>query len=118
MIDTIRDEQNTLLGFAKITRDISERRRLTTASLDGALRCVNRFTQSGGVFERVEKLITGNDARRFAIFTIDLDKFKEINDLQGHLIGDQLLQRVAGAVLKTLQKEEMVARFGGDEFGR
>ncbi|WP_446910600.1 GGDEF domain-containing protein, partial [Klebsiella pneumoniae] len=61
-------------------------------------------------------LITGNDARRFAIFTIDLDKFKEINDLQGHLIGDQLLQRVAGAVLKTLQKEEMVARFGGDEF--
>ncbi|VEB79572.1 sensory box/GGDEF family protein [Klebsiella quasipneumoniae] len=67
-------------------------------------------------FERVEKLITGNDARRFAVFTIDLDKFKEINDLQGHLIGDQLLQRVAGAVLKTLQKEEMVARFGGDEF--
>lgn len=67
-------------------------------------------------FDRVEKLITGNDARRFAIFTIDLDKFKEINDLQGHLIGDQLLQRVAGAVLKTLQKEEMVARFGGDEF--
>ncbi len=64
----------------------------------------------------MEKLITGNDARRFAIFTIDLDKFKEINDLQGHLIGDQLLQRVAGAVLKTLQKEEMVARFGGDEF--
>ncbi|MBN0818780.1 GGDEF domain-containing protein, partial [Pseudomonas aeruginosa] len=61
-------------------------------------------------------LITGNDARRFSIFTIDLDKFKEINDLQGHLIGDQLLQRVAGAVLKTLQKEEMVARFGGDEF--
>ena len=117
MIDTIRDEQNTLLGFAKITRDISEQKAINDriawmARYDALTGLPNRVE----FFERVEKLITGNDARRFAIFTIDLDKFKEINDLQGHLIGDQLLQRVAGAVLKTLQKEEMVARFGGDEF--
>ncbi|MGR8970786.1 putative bifunctional diguanylate cyclase/phosphodiesterase, partial [Klebsiella pneumoniae] len=114
---TIRDEQNTLLGFAKITRDISEQKAINDriawmARYDALTGLPNRVE----FFERVEKLITGNDARRFAIFTIDLDKFKEINDLQGHLIGDQLLQRVAGAVLKTLQKEEMVARFGGDEF--
>lgn len=51
MIDTIRDEQNTLLGFAKITRDISEQKAINDRiALDGALRCVNRFTQSGGVF--------------------------------------------------------------------
>ncbi|HCT5575675.1 TPA: EAL domain-containing protein [Klebsiella pneumoniae] len=117
MIDTIRDEQNTLLGFAKITRDISEQKAINDriawmARYDALTGLPNRVE----FFERVEKLITGSDARRFAIFTIDLDKFKEINDLQGHLIGDQLLQRVAGAVLKTLQKEEMVARFGGDEF--
>ncbi|MCQ8284614.1 putative bifunctional diguanylate cyclase/phosphodiesterase [Klebsiella pneumoniae] len=117
MIDTIRDEQNTLLGFAKITRDISEQKAINDriawmARYDALTGLPNRVE----FFERVEKLITGNDARRFAIFTIDLDKFKEINDLQGYLIGDQLLQRVAGAVLKTLQKEEMVARFGGDEF--
>ncbi len=115
MIDTIRDEQNTLLGFAKITRDISEQKAINDriawmARYDALTGLPNRVE----FFERVEKLITGNDARRFAIFTIDLDKFKEINDLQGHLIGDQLLQRVAGAVLKTLQKEEMVSRFGGD----
>ncbi|HBY8793136.1 putative bifunctional diguanylate cyclase/phosphodiesterase [Klebsiella pneumoniae] len=117
MIDTIRDEQNTLLGFAKITRDISEQKAINDriawmARYDALTGLPNRVE----FFDRVEKLITGNDARRFAISTIDLDKFKEINDLQGHLIGDQLLQRVAGAVLKTLQKEEMVARFGGDEF--
>lgn len=97
MINAIRDEQHNLLGFAKITRDISEQK-----AINDRIAWMARYT--------------GNDARRFAVFTIDLDKFKEINDLQGHLIGDQLLQRVAGAVLKTLQKEEMVARFGGDEF--
>ncbi|WP_446909984.1 PAS domain S-box protein, partial [Klebsiella pneumoniae] len=82
MIDTIRDEQNTLLGFAKITRDISEQKAINDriawmARYDALTGLPNRVE----FFERVEKLITGNDARRFAIFTIDLDKFKEINDL-------------------------------------
>lgn len=49
MIDTIRDEQNTLLGFAKITRDISEQKAINDRIAWMALRCVNRFTQSGGV---------------------------------------------------------------------
>lgn len=47
---------------------------------------------------------------------LDIDKFKEINDQAGHLIGDMLLQHVSCTVLKTLRKEEMIARFGGDEF--
>ncbi|HCI3132163.1 TPA: EAL domain-containing protein [Klebsiella pneumoniae] len=81
MIDTIRDEQNTLLGFAKITRDISEQKAINDriawmARYDALTGLPNRVE----FFERVEKLITGNDARRFAIFTIDLDKFKEIMD--------------------------------------
>ena len=67
-------------------------------------------------FERVEKLITGNDARRFAIFTIDLDKFKEINDLQGHLIGDQLLQRVAGRCSNASRGGDGRPPSVGDEF--
>ncbi len=78
MIDTIRDEQNTLLGFAKSTRDISEQKAINDRIARMALRCINRFTQSSGVFERVEKLITGNDARRFAIFTIDLTNLKRL----------------------------------------
>ncbi|HBX6019447.1 TPA: phosphodiesterase [Klebsiella pneumoniae] len=69
MIDTIRDEQNTLLGFAKITRDISEQK-----AINDRIAWMARYDA-----------LTG-------------------------------LPRVAGAVLKTLQKEEMVARFGGDEF--
>lgn len=51
----------------------------------------------------------------FAVWFIDLDRFKEINDSFGHSIGDRVLQEVAIRLEKTTEKES-VARFGGDEF--
>jgi hypothetical protein len=50
MIDTIRDEQNTLLGFAKITRDISEQKAINDRIAWMALRCVDRFYPIGWSF--------------------------------------------------------------------
>ncbi len=52
----------------------------------------------------------------FTVFMIDLDKFKIINDLQGHHVGDVVLQEV-GKRLNTLQNETIIfGRMGGDEF--
>ena len=51
-----------------------------------------------------------------ALVLIDLDRFKEVNDLFGHGVGDALLQRVAGTVSALLQPGQMMARLGGDEF--
>lgn len=117
LIDAIRDEQGNLQGYAKITRDISEQKEITDrmawmARYDVLTGLPNR----GEFFAYVERQIVSNDARSFAVFTLDIDKFKEINDQEGHLIGDKLLQHISSDVLKTFQKEEMVARFGGDEF--
>ncbi|MBU0519099.1 GGDEF domain-containing protein [bacterium] len=47
---------------------------------------------------------------------IDLDHFKEINDGQGHLVGDHVLREVAGILESKLRKSDYLARYGGDEF--
>ena len=58
----------------------------------------------------------GRQGQSFAVFCLDLDRFKEVNDLFGHPVGDLLLQRVAQSLQKTLGNKCIAARLGGDEF--
>jgi diguanylate cyclase (GGDEF)-like protein len=55
-------------------------------------------------------------SRPFALWLLDLDRFKEVNDSLGHGIGDELLQSVAQRVRSVIPKDNLVARLGGDEF--
>ena len=57
-----------------------------------------------------------SDHARVALLAIDLDRFKEINDLHGHAAGDLLLTRVAERMRDVLRPGEFIARLGGDEF--
>ncbi|MGA3069526.1 MAG: GGDEF domain-containing protein, partial [Terracidiphilus sp.] len=52
----------------------------------------------------------------FGLIYIDLDKFKQVNDLYGHQIGDLYLQEVALRMKRQLRGVDMLARLGGDEF--
>ena len=54
--------------------------------------------------------------RQFAVFFIDLDRFKIINDTLGHGAGDQLLQEISMRLKQALRSADVVARLGGDEF--
>lgn len=53
---------------------------------------------------------------RLAVFFMDGDRFKEVNDELGHEVGDQVLQGIAGRLRAALRETDVVARLGGDEF--
>src|SRR4029079_8581713 len=57
-----------------------------------------------------------NSGRRLAVLFIDLDRFKEVNDLFGHAAGDRTLQAAATRIAGTLDDNQVLARLSGDEF--
>ena len=65
---------------------------------------------------RIRMATAKPDTARFALFFIDLDRFKSINDGFGHEHGDMLLQVVASRLLRAMRPGDVVARLGGDEF--
>jgi diguanylate cyclase (GGDEF)-like protein len=52
----------------------------------------------------------------FAIFLFDIDLFKSINDVYGHLVGDEVIKHTADTVRRCLRRTDIVARYGGEEF--
>jgi len=61
-------------------------------------------------------LAAAQDARRFAVCFLDLDRFKAVNDRHGHAIGDALLARIAQILRESVRESDTIARLGGDEF--
>lgn len=106
-------------GIVANYRDISERKRFEEqlchlAYHDPLTNVANRTLfqqQLVQTFAAVES--TGNG---IAVFMLDLDSFKQINDTYGHSIGDQLLMAVGQRIRHCVRKDDLVARLGGDEF--
>ena len=105
--------------FTGIIRDITDRKQTETriqrlAHYDSLTELPNRML----FYDRLGQAI--NLARRerqtLALFYLDLDKFKAVNDTLGHSAGDELLKGVAGRIQRQLRESDTVARIGGDEF--
>jgi diguanylate cyclase (GGDEF)-like protein len=115
----VRDDEGRLLEVEGIIIDITERKLAEEkiallARTDGLTGLANRAT----LIERLHQAFAAarRGATPFAMFYLDLDHFKRINDTLGHPVGDLLLQEVARRIKTCVRENDVVARLGGDEF--
>ena len=105
-------------GFVVTFEDTTEQRRTQDqishiAHYDALTDLPNRVL----FYEKLEELLTrGPQTGGFAVFSLDLDRFKSVNDTFGHPVGDKLLQAAAGRMRGCIRDTDIVARLGGDEF--
>jgi len=106
-------------GFRGIGRDVSARRQAEALIRQMAFHDPLTGLANRRLFmDRLELALAGmaRTGQRGVLMFLDLDKFKLLNDLQGHSTGDLLLQQVAQRLKACVRGVDTVARLGGDEF--
>jgi diguanylate cyclase (GGDEF)-like protein len=90
---------------------------LQEANSAGTERVLARTDELTGISNRRNFLTHLNSTKAGYVFLLDIDGFKEVNDLLGHDAGDQLLRQVTSRFSRVLPPNALIARLGGDEFG-
>ncbi len=118
-ITAVRDGTDAISGFVAIASDITERKQLMTylnhmTSHDQLTGLPGRTLLRERIAEAIERAML--HGRKVAVFVIDLDHFKRMNDSLGHRAGDDVLVGMAERMKQSLRRSDTLGRLGGDEF--
>ena len=115
----IHDSHGNYLGFRGFGNDLTDKLRSEAqvsrlAHFDSLTGLANRLQMA----RTLETILNAPDraARACAVFLLDLDRFKQVNDTMGHPAGDSLLTQVASRLEQAVGQQGLVGRLGGDEF--
>ena len=111
--------KNSYTGTYGVARDVTERKIAEdTINFQAYHDLLTKLPNRALLNDRLSLAI--NQAKRenekLAVMFLDLDRFKNINDSLGHMIGDELLQQVSVRLKECIRSADTLARFGGDEF--
>jgi len=118
-ITSIRDEKGVITGLQGVSRNIMERKQMEQkleemathdylTGLPNRVLLADRFCMAAALAQR--------NKDRLAVMSLDLDKFKIVNDTLGHTAGDQVLKIVSARLTDIIRASDTIARVGGDEF--
>ncbi len=118
-IAPIKDSKGNISNFVSTGKDVTkhmilEKKLKKLATIDKLTHVANRSK-----FDEVMKSSLGRAKRygtNLSLILFDIDNFKKINDTYGHLVGDEVLKNIAKIVKKNIRKNDLVARWGGEEF--
>jgi diguanylate cyclase (GGDEF)-like protein/PAS domain S-box-containing protein len=111
------DAERHVVGLYTVTIDvhdltIAQERLKREVQLDELTGALSRRT----LMDRIDVGVAGAKDEPVALFFVDLDGFKPVNDTLGHAVGDRVLKAVAVALQGAVRADDAVGRFGGDEF--
>lgn len=105
----IRHDDEVLAESARLQRHFEQ-----AATVDGLTGLRNRRWLDDAFARQLARTVRTGDAA--SLLMIDIDRFKELNDRFGHLVGDAVLCRVAQVLASHLRPRDLLARYGGEEF--
>lgn len=113
--DSLGAISSYIMIFSDISaRKVNEERFVYLANHDALTGLANRHQLSERLAQAI--LMADRNGQGLALIFLDLDNFKQVNDVLGHACGDKLLINIANCLRKNLRTTDVIARLGGDEF--